>query len=125
VTGALLDTHALLWWLGDDPQLSAVAREHIADPRQTVTVSAATLWEVAIKRSLGKLDAPDDLPQVVVDEGFTVLPVNAVHAWALGDLPRHHGDPFDRLLVAQSVTERLPIVSADGQLDAYGVDRRW
>jgi PIN domain nuclease of toxin-antitoxin system len=84
VTGALLDTHALLWWLGDDAQLSAVARGHIADPRRTVNVSAATLWEVAMERSLGKLDAPDDLLQVVVDGGFTVLPVNAVHPgrWA-------------------------------------------
>jgi PIN domain nuclease of toxin-antitoxin system len=125
VTGALLDTHALLWWLDDDPRLSEVAHEHIADPRRTVNVSAASLWEVAIKRSLGKLDAPDDLPQVVLDDGFAFLPVGAAHAWAVGDLPRHHGDPFDRLLVAQSIVERLPIVSADGQLDAYGVDRRW
>ncbi|WP_210491128.1 type II toxin-antitoxin system VapC family toxin [Patulibacter sp. SYSU D01012] len=122
---ALLDTHAVLWWLSDDPRLSDTARVIVADARHPMHVSAASLWEIAIKRSLGKIEAPDDLPDVVRAEGLTLMPVGAAHAWAVRSLPRHHGDPFDRLLVAQARIESLPIVSADGQLDAYGIDRRW
>lgn len=121
----LVDTHALLWWLSDDPGLSATAREAVADPANDVFVSTASIWEIAIKRALGKLSAPDDLPAHIEAEGFGWLPVNAEHAWHVQELPPHHRDPFDRLLVAQSLVEQMPIISADLRLRAYGVDAWW
>ena len=121
----LVDTHALLWWLTDDPDLSAMAREALAEPANDVLVSAASVWEIAIKRALGKLEAPDDLPDHIAAQGFGWLPVAAEHAWRVRDLPPHHRDPFDRLLVAQALVEHMPIVSADPRLRAYGVDARW
>ena len=121
----LVDTHALLWWLADDPGLSATAREALAEPANDVLVSTASVWEIAIKRALGKLSAPDDLPSHIEAAGFGWLPVQAAHAWQVRDLPPHHRDPFDRLLVAQSLVEQLPVVSADARLRAYGVDVRW
>ena len=121
----LVDTHALLWWLADDPSLSPAAREAIANPTSEPLVSAASVWEIAIKRSLGKLTAPDDLPDRIADEGFTWLPITAQHAWQVRDLPIHHGDPFDRILVAQAVIEGLPVVTTDARFGEYGVDVRW
>ena len=121
----LVDTHALLWWLADDPGLSATAREALAEPANDVLVSTASVWEIAIKRALGKLSAPDDLPAHIEAQGFGWLPVQAAHAWQVRDLPPHHRDPFDRLLVAQSLVEQLPVVSADARFSAYGVDVRW
>jgi PIN domain nuclease of toxin-antitoxin system len=125
VSGLLIDTHALLWWLTDDAALSAPARVAIADPANEPFVSVASLWEIAIKRSLGKLEVPDDLPDRISEEGFGWLAVDAAHAWHLRDLPMHHRDPFDRLLVAQALAERLPIVTADSQFGAYGVHVHW
>jgi PIN domain nuclease of toxin-antitoxin system len=125
VTRLLVDTHALLWWLTDDAALSADAREVIADPRSEPLVSAASVWEIAIKRSLGKLAAPDDLPQILVEDGFGWLPVTAPHAWKVRDLPMRHRDPFDRLLVAQALVESLPIVTADPHFVEYGAAVRW
>lgn len=121
----LVDTHAVLWWLTDDPALPPTARDAIADPTREPLVSAASLWEIAIKRSLGKLTAPDDLPDQIAGEGFACLPVSPAHAWRVRDLPWHHRDPFDRLLIAQALFERLPIVTTDAHFDAYGVDVRW
>lgn len=89
------------------------------------TVSTASLWEIAIKAAIGKLEAPDDLPRRVEDLGFDLLPVTAEHAWRVRDLPRHHGDPFDRLLIAQAQIERLPIVTADPAFGAYDVEVIW
>jgi PIN domain nuclease of toxin-antitoxin system len=125
VNGLLVDTHALLWWLADDPGLSAAAREALAEPANDVLVSAASVWEIAIKRALGKLGAPDDLPSHIEAAGFGWLPVTAEHAWQVRGLAAHHRDPFDRLLVAQSLVEQLPIVSADPRFAAYGVEVRW
>jgi PIN domain nuclease of toxin-antitoxin system len=125
VSRLLVDTHALLWWLTDDPALSPVARAALADPGNEPLVSAATIWEIAIKRSFGKLTAPDDLPDRIAGEGFAWLPVSPVHAWHVRDLAAHHRDPFDRLLVAQALTERLPIITADDRFDEYGVEVRW
>lgn len=121
----LVDTHALLWWLADDPSLSPTAREAIADPTNEPLVSAASVWEIAIKRGLGKLVAPDDLPDRIADEGFAWLHITAQHAWHVRDLPMYHGDPFDRLLVAQALIERVPIVTTDARFGEYGVDVRW
>jgi PIN domain nuclease of toxin-antitoxin system len=125
VSRLLADTHALLWWLSDDPALSGAAREAIADPSNDVLVSAASIWEIAIKGSLGKLTVPDDLPATISAEGFEWLPVRPEHAWEVRSLPLHHRDPFDRILVAQARVERLPIVTGDPRFGAYAVDVRW
>jgi PIN domain nuclease of toxin-antitoxin system len=125
VSRLLVDTHALLWWLADDASLSPTARDAIADPTNEPLVSAASVWEIAIKRGLGKLVAPDDLPDRIADEGFAWLQITAQHAWHVRDLPMYHGDPFDRLLVAQALIERVPIVTTDARFGEYGVDVRW
>lgn len=116
----LLDTQALLWWLaGTDLTESAV--EAIADPDNVVLVSAITVWEIEIKRSLGKLDAPEGLIEAIADSGFEPLPVEFAHAHAAGTLPHHHRDPFDRMLVAQAQVERLTLVTRDVRLGQYDV----
>jgi PIN domain nuclease of toxin-antitoxin system len=125
LTRLLADTHAALWWLADDPALSAPARAAIADPTNEILVSAASFWEAAIKRGLGKLRAPDDLPRLLDEEGFDTLPVTAAHAWAVQSLPPHHRDPFDRLLIAQAQAEGATIVTADRRFDSYNVAVCW
>lgn len=125
MTRYLVDTHAALWWLADDKRLSPAAREAIADPVNEPLVSAASVWEIAIKRLLGKLQAPDDLPGILLEEGFGELAVTAGHTWAVQDLPLHHRDPFDRLLVAQATAEALPIITADPGFGAYSVRVHW
>lgn len=126
MTGWLIDTHALLWWWDDDPRLSPIAREVFEDPRAPLTVSAATLWEIAIKRGLGKLRVPDDYPHLLELQGFETLPVHATHAHAVARLPvTDHRDPFDRMLVAQARVETMPIISADARLDQYNIARLW
>jgi PIN domain nuclease of toxin-antitoxin system len=125
VSRLLVDTHALLWWLTDDPELPTTARDAISDPDNEPFVSTVSVWEIAIKRSLGKIHAPDDLPERISDDGFTWLPISAKHAWHVRGLPMHHRDPFDRLLVAQALVERLPVISRDTVLDRYGVEVRW
>lgn len=116
----LLDTHALLWWLADEG-LVPQARDAIADPGNLVVVSAASAWEISIKKALGKLAAPDDLEQQVHAGGFLPLPVSIAHGVAAGELARHHDDPFDRMLIAQAYTEGLTIVTRDKRFDEYGV----
>ena len=119
----LLDTHAFLWWLADDPQLSPEARAAIAEPANRVYVSAVTGWEIAIKRALGKLDAPDGLESAVEQEGFEHLPVRFGHGERAGALPPHHRDPFDRMLIAQCEVEGLELVSADSAMADYPIAR--
>lgn len=121
----LVDTHALLWWLSDDAALSLTASEALGDPANEPLVSAASVWEIAIKRSLGKLTAPDDLPDRIVEEGFSWLAITALHAWQVRDLPAHHRDPFDRLLIAQALTDHLPIITADTRFNDYGIEVCW
>lgn len=121
----LVDTHAVLWWLDDDPALSLAARSAIADPGNAPLVSAASVWEMAIKRSLGKLRVPDDLPAKLLDGGFEWLAVSALHSWDVRELPLHHRDPFDRLVIAQALRERIGIVTRDRRFGAYGVDTVW
>lgn len=121
----LLDTHPLLWTLAGDPRLPAtLAGEIDADPAR-FAVSDVSLWEIAIKRSTGRLAVPDDLPRIVDDLGFTAAPIQRRQAWAVGDLPFHHRDPFDRLLVAQARDLGVPLISADAELRAYDVALRW
>jgi PIN domain nuclease of toxin-antitoxin system len=125
VSRLLVDTHAVLWWLADDEALTEPARTVMADPQNDLLVSTASVWEAAIKRALGQLTAPDDLPDVIEEEGFVFLPVSPLHAWGVGTLPPHHRDPFDRLLIAQAQAERLAVVTGDERFAAYGVDVRW
>lgn len=117
----LLDTHVVLWWLDDPNQLSEDAREAIAEPANDVFVSAVTAWEIAIKRSLGKLSAPAGIATAIIDAGFEELPVSFQHAWAVESLPLHHRDPFDRMLIAQAIEENCTLVSRDAAISAYGI----
>lgn len=122
----LVDTHALLWFLSDDPALSTRAMQTIESAEHVLLVSAASLWEIAIKTTIGRLQAPDNLPQVIRTEGFETLDITAAHAWAVRLLPQGaHKDPFDRLLVSQALTEDLAIISGDTALDEYAVKRHW
>lgn len=125
----LLDTHALLWWLFDDPRLPAAARAAIADPGHTVFVSAASGWEIATKYRIGKLpeaaEVAADLPRYVRRARFAVLPVTLEHALAAGALPGPHRDPFDRMLIAQARVEDLPVVSGDPVFRDYGAAVVW
>jgi len=118
----LLDSHAFCWWLADDPKLAAAARQAVADPSSVVHVSAATVWELSIKASLGKLRLEGaDLLEEVEANDFVELPITARHAAAAASLPRHHGDPFDRMLIAQAQAEGLTIVTRDAVFRDYGV----
>lgn len=116
-----LDTHTFLWWLEDPQLLSKAARKAIGDGKNTVYVSAAVVWEIAIKRALGKLEAPDDLEAAMAANRFLPLPVTIPHALAVATLPPHHRDPFDRLLIAQASHEGFKFVSRDGYVARYGV----
>jgi PIN domain nuclease of toxin-antitoxin system len=116
----LLDTHALLWWLDDDARLDPSAADAIAEA-DVVAVSASSAWEIAIKQAIGKLTGPEDLSAQLSTNGFTELPVTVAHALAAGALPPHHSDPFDRMLVAQSLLEGLVVVTRDERLADYGI----
>ena len=117
----LLDTQVLLWWLADDAKLGPGIRSIIADGSNEVFVSAISIAEIALKQSLGKLDAPDNLADLLGEEGFTPLPFDASHASGLTHLPWHHRDPFDRMLIAQASTADLVFATADAQLAAYDI----
>jgi PIN domain nuclease of toxin-antitoxin system len=118
----LLDTHAYLWWLNDDANLSISARDCIADTDSIVHISAATVWEVSVKSAAGRLDLGEtDVLGAIEANGFTELPITARHAAHAAWLPRHHGDPFDRLLIAQALVEGLTLVSSDRAFAAYDV----
>ena len=126
---ALLDTHALLWWLADDPALSAPALRLISDPANTMLVSAASAWEVATKVRIGRLPTA---VQLVADfegwlkrERFDPLGVSVDHAIRAGQLPGPHKDPFDRMLIAQALAENVPLVSDETIFDSYAVRRVW
>ncbi len=121
----ILDTHAALWWLSDDTRLGAEAVRQLSDDTNLVLLSAAVVWEVAIKRSLGKLQVPDGLAPTLLGAGAQPLAVTLAHAAAVEALPWHHRDPFDRLLVAQTVVEAATLVSRDEPLSRYDVPVVW
>ena len=121
----LLDTHVLLWWRDDSPRLSARSRAEIGDPSNEVLVSTATLWEIVIKRALGKLSFPDDLEDVIREESFGIIPITFQHLRRVELLPELHRDPFDRMLVAQALTEGTPLVTNDRAVLAYGIPTLW
>ncbi|MGL5833656.1 MAG: type II toxin-antitoxin system VapC family toxin [Waterburya sp.] len=118
----LLDTHTLIWWLTNNPTLAAQAKKAIADPDNLVFVSAASAWEIAIKKSLGKLQAPDDLAAQIKAKNFIPLAISIEHAVMVEQLPLHHQDPFDRILIAQGMYEQLVIVTRDRKFDFYKVN---
>ena len=121
----LLDTHALLWWLFDDPRLPEKARMVIGNDENTVFFSVASIWEISIKKALGKLQLPDEFYSVLTRSGFQKLIIDIEHARMIGNLPLHHHDPFDRMLIAQAVCENLRLLSKDMQLADYGVAIIW
>ena len=117
----LLDTHAVLWALADPAKLSRAARTALEDARNEVFVSVVSGWEIAIKRALGKLEAPDDLEAAIRMQGFEPLLLTFHHAAQAGGLPPHHRDPFDRMLIAQAQAEGLILVTRDSNIPLYGV----
>ncbi len=121
----LLDTNALIWWLEDNSRIAGRPRATIADPGNTVYVSAVTTWELAIKVGIGRLrvrtDLTDWLPRELDAQRFTPLPITLAHTLRVESLPRHHGDPFDRLLIAQALTEGYWLVTGDPVFAEYGV----
>jgi PIN domain nuclease of toxin-antitoxin system len=125
----LLDTHTLLWWILDDPALSRAARETITETSNTMIVSAASAWEIAIKFRLGKLPGVADLVSnfstEVENEGFHLLSISVEHGIRAGMLPGPLKDPFDRMLIAQSQAENIPIISNEIVFENYGVRRLW
>jgi len=125
----LLDTHTFLWWNLDDPQLSALAKEIIADGNNEIFLSAASAWEIAIKAARGRLALPEDPARYVSSRmslhNFRALPVHIHHATQVYALPMHHTDSFDRLLVAQSQIESMPLLTADVDIRKYDVEVVW
>lgn len=125
----LLDTHTFLWWITDAPQISATARDLISDGNNVLYWSAASSWEVSIKYALGRLPLPDTperfLPFELAQNRIESIPVIDDHAFQAGQLPRHHRDPFDRMLVAQAQIESLVLLSNDPQLTFYDVRVQW
>ncbi len=125
----LLDTHTLLWWVDDAPDLSGAAKVAIADANNQCYLSLASCWEMAIKSRLGKLRLTKPVERFVTEQlaanGFTLLNIELRHAAKVENLPLHHRDPFDRLLIAQAIAEKLTVVTADRVFSDYGVKVIW
>lgn len=123
----LLDTHALIWWATGDRALSRKVRRFIEDEDVTIIVSAATAWEIATKVRLGKLKwtSTGSLESYCAEQRFDLLPISFAHGEKAGAWPQAHGDPFDRMLAAQSKLEAIPLATSDSQLNAFGIDTVW
>jgi PIN domain nuclease of toxin-antitoxin system len=125
----LLDTHAFLWAVSEETLLSDQARDLIQNNRNDLLLSTASLWEIAIKLSIGKLTLTEPydvfVPEQLAVLGVVVLPASIQHYALVAGLPHHHRDPFDRLIIAQAIAEKLPIISIDDKFDKYSVQRRW
>lgn len=125
----LLDTHTFLWFINDDPLLSPIAKRLIESPENAVYLSIASVWEMAIKVSLGKLEVPspftDFIDAQVQENSISILAIKTSHAGIVTNLPFHHRDPFDRLIIAQARSEGYTLISRDEIFDRYGVERRW
>lgn len=125
----LLDTHALIWYVDQDQLLGASAHAAISNPANDLLLSAGTIWEIGIKMGLNKLSLSMPyrrwMNKAIADLGLTLLPITVEYADVQSELPKHHGDPFDRLLAAQAMVENVPLVSADAIFDRYGVNRIW
>ncbi len=125
----LLDTHAFIWWDSEPAKLPSLVREHCQDRANIVLLSVASVWEIQIKRQLGKLKLQMPLPEVVQSQqeanGLVILPITLAHVLELDSLPAHHKDPFDRLLIAQANAENAILVSSDSIFASYGVRLLW
>jgi PIN domain nuclease of toxin-antitoxin system len=125
----LIDTHSVIWYVDQDHLLSSTAHAATTDPANDLLLSAASVWEVAIKVGLGKLALSLQYRQwmakAIADLSLSILPITVEYADVQAGLPQHHRDPFDRLIVAQAISEAIPVISADPQLDAYGIIRIW
>lgn len=125
----LIDSHSLVWAVDNPAQLSAAATTELQDPANELIISAATVWEISIKAGMGKLTLSSAyrawMNRAITYLGLTILPITVEYAAAQAALPWHHRDPFDRLLVAESLTDGVPVVSADAHLDVYGITRIW
>ena len=117
----LLDTHILIWALENNPELSEKARNAIIDGNNMVFVSSASVWEISIKKAMGKLKVPDNLFTELKSHRFTLLNINFEHAQLAGELPLLHKDPFDRMLIAQAIVEKLTLISNDHFISQYDV----
>jgi PIN domain nuclease of toxin-antitoxin system len=126
---ALLDTHTFIWWVTDDTRLSSTARNIITNPENILFLSAASAWEIVIKVRLGKLNLPEPaetyIPSRLVMNRFESLPIEMTHALQVLNLPAFHQDPFDRILIAQSQIEKMPIITIDSKIVQYPVDVIW
>lgn len=124
----LLDTHTFLWFIDDNPKLSAAAKK-LLESNVDLMISTASLWEIAIKVSIGKLTLTQPfhefIPDQLIRNSVKLLAISIAHLAVVSSLPFHHRDPFDRLMVAQAISEQLPIVSVDGRFDLYGANRLW
>ncbi len=124
----LLDTHTLLWFLTDDQSLSSNAKAVIGQPDAVIRVNIISFWEIAIKQSIGKLELSQPLNEVMSQSqklGFELVPIKPEHIFALASLPLRHRDPFDRLLIAQALSDGIIVIGRDTAFDAYGVKRLW
>ncbi len=125
----LLDTHTFLWFINDDPALSTTAKALIENPETILYLSIVSIWEMAIKVSLSKLEAPspftDFIEKQLGENRIALLEIKTAHTGVVAILPFHHRDPFDRLIIAQSLNGKLPIISKDETFDSYGVERYW
>jgi PIN domain nuclease of toxin-antitoxin system len=125
----LIDSHALIWYVDQDNLLGPASHAAISDPTNDLLLSAGSIWEIGIKVGLGKLVLTQPfkpwMNQAISDLDVTVLPLSVEYVDVQSNLPRHHGDPFDRLIVAQAIVEQVSIISADANLDAYGITRVW
>jgi PIN domain nuclease of toxin-antitoxin system len=122
VSRYLLDTHTFLWWLKNSDKLGVKVREEISNPDNNIYVSAASIWEISIKKAIGKLEAPSNLTSIVKQKGFDQLPITLEHGEGIGELPDIHKDPFDRILVVQAQKENLIIVTNDRIIPKYKVN---
>lgn len=117
----LLDTHTLLWWLDNNPTLSSSAREVIVNPNNLIVVSAVSAWEISIKKAIGKLEAPSDLQATIKRNRFEPLSISIQDGLEAGALPNYHKDPFDRMLIAQTLSNKLTIITRDEKFKQYNV----
>lgn len=128
-TRALLDTHAFIWFISGDQRLSPAARKLLDDRENEILISVASLWEIAIKHSLGKLTLErrfaEFIPEQLDRQQIEILPITLTHLAEVDRLPFHHRDPFDRVIAAQALSEGIPVISVDAALDPYGVNRIW
>lgn len=115
----LLDTHVVLWWYFDSSRLKDAHRQIIADEANELYVSAAAIWEIEVKRRNGKIECPTDMMERIKADGFRILPIMAEHLVPLRSIPPIHNDPFDRIMVCQSIVEEIPLISYDDKVNAY------